>query len=100
MSLANKSLTLYPPVSSKFGVSYSHEAPITIAPLTLTVPVGVTKATNKGLSTMLQATAGQDYSDLPDNFDIREELRGPLTIVRNQGVLWFLLGVFFCYSSR
>ena len=86
MSLANKSLTLYPPVSSKFGVSYSHEAPITIAPLTLTVPVGVTKATNKGLSTMLQATAGQDYSDLPDNFDIREKLPGPLTIVRNQGV--------------
>ena len=30
MSLANKSLTLYPPVSSKYGVSYSHEAPITI----------------------------------------------------------------------
>ncbi len=86
MSLSNKSLTLYPPVSSKFGVSYSHEAPITIAPLTLTVPVGVTKATNKGLSTMLQATAGQDYSDLPDNFDIREKLPGPLTIVRNQGV--------------
>ena len=85
MSLANKSLTLYPPVSSKYGVSYSHEAPITIAPLTLTVPVGVTKATSKGLSTMLQATAGQDYSDLPDNFDIREKLPGPLTIVRNQG---------------
>ena len=35
MSLANKSLTLYPKrfQVAKYGVSYSHEAPITIAPL-------------------------------------------------------------------
>ena len=38
MSHASKSLTLYPPIHSKYGVSYSHESPITIAPLTLTVP--------------------------------------------------------------
>ena len=85
MSLANKSLTLYPPVSSKYGVSYSHEAPITIAPLTLTVPIGVTKITDKNLSSMLQAVATQDLSPPQPEFDIREKLPGPLTIVRNQG---------------
>ncbi len=85
MSLANKSLTLYPPVSSKYGVSYSHEAPITIAPLTLTVPLGIAKTTKKGLSSMLQAAASQDLSPPKSKFDIREELPGPLTIVRNQG---------------
>jgi hypothetical protein len=85
MSLANKSLTLYPPVSSKYGVSYSHEAPITIAPLTLTVPIGVTKITDKNLSSMLQAAATQDLSPPQPEFDIREKLPGPLTIVRNQG---------------
>lgn len=85
MSLANKSLTLYPPVSSKYGVSYSHEAPITIAPLTLTVPIGIAKTTEKGLSSMLQAAASQDLSPPKSKFDIRGELPGPLTIVRNQG---------------
>lgn len=85
MSLVNKSLTLYPPVSSKYGVSYSHEAPITIAPLTLTAPIGVTKITDKNLSSMLQAAATQDLSPPQPEFDIREKLPGPLTIVRNQG---------------
>ena len=74
MSLANKSLTLYPPVSSKYGVSYSHEAPITIAPLTLTVPIGATKITDKNLSNMLQAVATQDLSPPRQKFDIREDL--------------------------
>ncbi len=85
MSLSNKSLTLYPPVSTKYGVSYSHEAPITIAPLTLTVPIGATKITDKNLSNMLQAVAAQDLSPPRQKFDIREDLPGPLTIVRNQG---------------
>ena len=85
MSHASKSLTLYPPIHSKYGVSYSHESPITIAPLTLTVPPDAKTISKKAVSLILQAAGPVSYKPPSENFDIRDHLPGPLTMVRNQG---------------
>ena len=87
MSLTNKSLTLFPPTTTnKYGVSYSHELPIIVAPLTLTLPSDVKRVSKQELSTALQAIGPMDFTPPRTNYDITiDALPGDLTIVRNQG---------------
>jgi len=86
MSFTNTSLTLYPKLSSgKYGATYTHESPITIAPLTLNIPEGSRSVSKTDLTSMLQAAGPSDYKIPRKSFDIRTDLPNDLTIVRNQG---------------